>query len=149
MDDLDRTIIAALRNDARIPYSRIAEQAGVATTTVHQRAKRLFERGIITGTTVTVDWNAIDLPIAALVSLIGPADRPLKAVADELRTNPYVVSCYATTGEFDVLLQVRARSSDHLGEILEELRHHAPGRTRTIVLLATYFEHSAPDFEAL
>lgn len=144
MDSLDRTIIDALSRDARMPYSRIAEQAGVATTTVHQRAKRLVERGIIRGTKVSVDWNAIDLPIAALVSLTAPSDRPLKVVAEALGTNPHVISSYATTGEFDILLHVRARSSDQLGEILDELRHHAPGPTRTIVLLATYFEHRLP-----
>jgi DNA-binding Lrp family transcriptional regulator len=48
------------------------------------------------------------------------------------------------TGEFDLLLTVRARSSQHLGEVLEEIRRTTPGRSRTIVVLATYFEGRMP-----
>ena len=147
MDALDHTIIACLTEDGRMPYSRIADQAGVATTTVHQRVKRLTERGIILGTRVNVDWEALGLPVTAVISVTAPDDRPLKMVADGLRSIPYVYSCYAVTGEFDLLVMVRARSSNHLGDLLEEIRQHAPGRTRAIVVLATYFEGRLPTLE--
>lgn len=140
MDDLDRTIIAALTEDARTPYSRIAEDAGVATTTVHQRVKRLTESGVITGSRIRVDWEAVGLPVTAVVSVEAPDDAALPVVADELRAIPEVQSCFAVTGEFDLLLIVRARSSEHLGSLLDDIRQHAPGRSRTIVVLATYFE---------
>ena len=68
MDDLDRRIVASLVQDGRTPYSRIAEENGVATTTVHQRVRRLTERGVITGTRVVVDWEAVGLPVTAMVS---------------------------------------------------------------------------------
>ncbi len=140
MDELDRTIIMSLANDGRTPYSRIAQEAGVATTTVHQRVRRLTERGIITGTHINIDWVAIGLPVSAVISVEAPDDRPLVEIADGLRAIPYVQSCHAVTGEFDLLLTVRARSSDHLGDLLEDLRKYAPGRSRTIVVLATYYE---------
>ncbi len=145
VDDLDRTIIAALRVDGRTPYAQIAERAGVATTTVHQRVKRLVEKGIITGTRVQVDWEAIGLPVTALVSLEAHGDRLLSEVADDLRAIPLIQDCYSVTGEFDLLLTVRARSSQHLGEVLEEIRRLAPGgRSRTIVVLATHFDGRVP-----
>ena len=147
MDALDTTIIACLTRDGRMPYSRIAEEAGVATTTVHQRVKRLTDRGVIVGTRVKVDWEALGLPVTAVISVTAPDDRPLKEVADGLRSIPYVYSCYAVTGEFDLFVMVRARSSNHLGDLLEEIRRHAPGRTRAIVVLATYFEGRLPTFE--
>ena len=147
MDSLDTTIIACLTQDGRMPYSRIADQAGVATTTVHQRVKRLTKRGIITGTRVRVNWEALGLPVTAVVSVTAPDDRPLDEVADGLRSIEFVYSCYAVTGEFDLLVMVRARSSNHLGELLGEIRQHAPGRTRANVVLATYFEGRLPSFE--
>jgi Lrp/AsnC family leucine-responsive transcriptional regulator len=130
-----------------MPYSRIAREAGVATTTVHQRIKRLTERGVITGTRVKVNWESLGLPVTAVISVTAPDDRPLKDVADGLATIPYVISSYAVTGEFDLLLMVRARSSNHLGDLLEEIRRHAPGRTRAIVVLATYYEGRLPTLE--
>ena len=144
MDDLDRRIVASLVQDGRTPYSRIAEENGVATTTVHQRVRRLTERGVITGTRVVVDWEAVGLPVTAMVSVEAPGERPLADVADEISAIPFVQNCYAVTGEFDLLLTVRARSSDHLGDLLEDVRGIAPGRSRTLVVLATYFEGRTP-----
>jgi Lrp/AsnC family leucine-responsive transcriptional regulator len=147
MDQLDRTIIAALTEDGRMPYARIAELTGVATTTVHQRVRRLTERGIITGTRVRVDWEAVGLPVTALISVEAPRDKGLADVAEELRAIPEIQNCYAVTGEFDLLLTVRARSSGHLGELLDQIRRVAPGRSRTIVVLATYFDGRVPPLE--
>lgn len=144
MDDLDRKIIASLVEDGRTPYSRIAERHGVATTTVHQRVRRLTEQGIITGTRVVIDWQAVGLPVTALISVEAPSERPLSDVADEIAAIPFVQNCYAVTGEFDLLLTVRVRSSDHLGDLLEAVRGVAPGRSRTLVVLATYFEGRSP-----
>jgi Lrp/AsnC family transcriptional regulator, leucine-responsive regulatory protein len=144
MDDLDRNIIAALTSDGRMSYARIAETVGTATTTVHQRVRKLIARGIITGTRVIIDWEAVGLPVTALVSVEASGTEALADVATSLATIPYVQNGYATTGEFDLLLTVRARSSQHLGSVLEEIRRFAPGRSRTIVVLATYYEGRFP-----
>ena len=144
MDQLDRIIIAILAEDGRTPYREIAERTGVATTTVHQRVRRLTERGVIVGTRVVIDWEAVGLPVTALVSIEAPGDRPLAEVAATIADLAYVQSCYAVTGEFDLLLTVRARSSDHLGDVLDQIRGLAPGRSRTLVVLATYFEGRTP-----
>ena len=144
MDDLDRRIIAILAEDGRTPYREIAERTGVATTTVHQRVRRLTEQGVIAGTRIVINWEAVGLPVTALVSVEAPGDRPLTDVAESIASLAYVQSCYAVTGEFDLLMTVRARSSDHLGELLEQIRRFAPGRSRTLVVLATYFEGRTP-----
>lgn len=144
MDDLDRKIIAALTEDGRAPYSRIAEDLGVATTTVHQRAKRLKEQGIIRGTRVIVDWEAIGLPVTAVVSVEAPNEESLSVAAEKLAAIPHIQNCYATTGEFDLILTVRAKSSEHLGELLDAIRRITPGRSRTIVVLNTHFDGRMP-----
>lgn len=144
MDDMDRTIIAILAKDGRTPYREIAERSGLATTTVHQRVRRLTERGVIAGTRMVIDWEAVGLPVTALVSVEAPGNRPLAEVAASIADLAYVQSCYAVTGEFDLLLTVRARSSDHLGEVLDDIRAQIPGRSRTLVVLATYFEGRTP-----
>lgn len=144
LDDLDRLIVARLSEDGRMPYSAIAEEAGVATTTVHQRVKRLTASGVIIGTQARIDWEAVGLPVTAVVSVEGVTGKALADVAEELRAIPHIQSCFAVSGEFDLLLTIRAASSGHLGEVLEEIRTHAPGRSRTIVVLATYFAGRVP-----
>jgi Lrp/AsnC family leucine-responsive transcriptional regulator len=148
MDELDRKIIKALVADGRIPYSRVATDLGVATTTVHQRVKRLTEKGIIRGTRVILDWEAVGVPVTALVSVEYRGPSSLAEIAEQIRKIPYVEASFAVTGEFDLLLLVRARSSDHLGDLLEEIRQITPGRSRTVVVLAIHFDSRVPPVDA-
>jgi DNA-binding Lrp family transcriptional regulator len=59
-----------------------------------------------------------------------------------------VMSAAAVTGEFDLLLHIRARSSSHLGEILDEVRRISPGPSRTLVTLTTYLSGQTPPLPA-
>jgi len=147
MDDLDRRIIQTLSRDARQPLSRVAEELDVAQTTLHQRVKRLEEQGIISGSRLTIDWEAAGLPVVALISIEMTERGSLQQAADRLTEIPYVMSCFAITGEFDLMLVIRARSSQHLGEILEDLRNQGLGRSRTVVVLNTFFEYRTPPIE--
>ncbi len=144
MDDSDRRIINHLLGDGRATYREIGEHTGLATTTAHKRVAKLRDQGIIKGTGTLIDWDAVGLPITAVISIESAGRRSLADVAARLEQIPYVRNTYAITGEFDLMLTVRARSSDHVGELLDMIRSAAPGRTRTVVVLATYFEGRPP-----
>jgi DNA-binding Lrp family transcriptional regulator len=139
MDQLDRSILEALADEARMPYAQIAKQLGVATATVHQRMKRLRASGVVRGFRLELDWAAVGLPVAGVISIRTSSEKSLSQIADDLREIPYVASCVAVTGEFDLFVTVRAHSSDHLGQIVDQIRRLAKGSTRTVVVLTTYY----------
>ena len=149
------TAINAL-NAARLGIQTAGQNVANAATPGYSRQRLLLGAALPftmdgrfqVGTGVKVNWEALDLPVTAVISVTAPDDRPLKEVADGLRSISHVYSCYAVTGEFDLFVMVRARSSNHLGELLEKIRQHAPGRTRAIVVLATYFEGRLPALES-
>ena len=146
MDATDRQIVQSMLKDARRPLAQIADEIGVATSTVHQRVKRLEESGVIRGSRVIVDWTALGYPVLAILSAeVGSGG--LAAAADAFIAVPGVQSCWAITGEFDLMLVVRARSSAHLGEIIEQLRDATPIHTRTTIVLNTYFEGRFPPLD--
>ena len=58
MDDLDRQLIAALRNDARAPVARLADLLGVSRGTITNRMARLEQDGVITGYTLRLRPDA-------------------------------------------------------------------------------------------
>lgn len=147
MDELDRSIIRALSNDARRPLSSIAEELDVAATTLHQRVRRLEEKGVIKGARLVVDWEAIGYPVVGIVS-IEVGGRGLATTAQEVRALPQIESCYAVTGDWDLMAVARARSADHLGEVLESLRATLPVRSRTVVVLQTFFDGRLPPLDA-
>ena len=144
MDELNRKIITRLAEDARVPLAQIAKELGVATATVHQRVRRMREDGMLRGNRVILDWEQAGLPLVAMISLGAGTTGSMSELAEQLATIPYLQGCYAVTGEFDLMVIVRARSSEHLGELLEEMRQIAPGASRTTVVLNTYFEGRIP-----
>lgn len=143
MDRLDRQIVDRLAAAARTPISQIAKELGIATATAHQRVKKLEERGVIQGYRAELDWEKLGLPVVAVVSLTLEPGSELQASAASLREVRNVQACYAVTGEFDLLAIVRARSSAHLGDVLQDIRRLIPGRTRTVVVLSTFFANAS------
>ncbi len=148
MDAVDYQIIELLSKDGRIPYAQIAAQIGKSTATVHQRVRRLRERGFIHGFGVDLNWEALGYPVDAFVSVRDNESQGLESLAARLRSIPFLVSASAVTGEFDLLLHVKARSSSHLGEVLDEIRRIAPGPSRTLVTLSTYISGRIPPLPA-
>ena len=121
MDAVDYQIIEYLLEDGRRPYAQIASQIGVSTGTVHQRVKRLKERGYINSFTINLNWEAMGYPVDAFVSIRDNKSRGLEELSERLSIIPYIRSSAAVTGEFDLLLHIKARSSNHLGELLDEI----------------------------
>jgi Lrp/AsnC family leucine-responsive transcriptional regulator len=149
MDAIDYQIVEFLTQDGRMPYAQIAERVGKSTATVHQRVRRLREQGIIQSYAAELDWEALGYPLDAYVSIRDTESSGLERLSERIRvTIPFVMSAAAVTGEFDLLLHIRARSSSHLGEILDEIRRIAPGPTRTLVTLTTYISGATPPLPA-
>jgi Lrp/AsnC family leucine-responsive transcriptional regulator len=144
MDELDRQILERMADDARKPLSHVAAALGVAQTTLHQRVRRLEERGVIRGARLVIDWEQAGLPVVAVVSVSIDEAGPLQDAAERFARIPWVQNCFSITGEFDLMLVVRARSSDHLGEVLEMIKAAVHGRSRTVIVLSTYFDGRIP-----
>ena len=55
MEDLDRQILTLLAADGRMSFTDLGKATGLSTSAVHQRVKRLEQRGLIQGYGATVD----------------------------------------------------------------------------------------------
>src|SRR5690349_17484622 len=136
-DDTDRAIIGALTEDGRLSYTDLAERVGLSVSAVHQRVRRLEQRGIIKGYTARVDHEALGLPLTAFVA-VRPMDPSQPDDAPErLAGLPQIESCYSVAGEDFYLLMVRVESPAGLERLLQEIRKAANVSTRTTVVLST------------
>lgn len=81
LDDVDRTILRLLIEDARRPYSDIAEHVDLSAPAVSDRVDRLHDLGVIRGFTADVDRSLLRDGVPVLVELDPPP-----AAADEVRT---------------------------------------------------------------
>ena len=63
MEEIDRAIVGALTVDGRLSYTDLAERVGLSVSAVHQRVRRLEQRGVISGYTAKVSYEAMELPL--------------------------------------------------------------------------------------
>ena len=71
------TLIEALMADGRMSYTDLGKVIGLSTSAVHQRVRRLEERGVLRGFRAVVDPDALGLALTAFISVkpIDPAAR--------------------------------------------------------------------------
>ena len=141
---MDRAIVGALTVDGRLSYTDLAERVGLSVSAVHQRVRRLEQRGVIKGYAARVDYPSIALPLTAFVAIrpldpSQPDDAP-----DRLSALPEIESCYSVAGEDFYLLLVRVASPADLERVLQEIRTAANVTTRTTVVLSTPYENRPP-----
>ncbi|WP_327010821.1 Lrp/AsnC family transcriptional regulator [Dactylosporangium sp. NBC_01737] len=144
MEETDRAIVAALAVDGRLSYTDLAERVGLSVSAVHQRVRRLEQRGVIKGYAARLDHDAIGLPLTAFVAIrpidpSQPDDAP-----DRLAKLPQIESCYSVAGDDFYLLLVRVESPLALERLLQEIRTAANVITRTTVVLSTPYENRSP-----
>lgn len=144
LDEVNRQIITMMAQDARIPLAKVAERLSLSTAAIHQRFRRLQDQGYLKGTRLELDWDLLGLPVSALIFLAVSDGTNLSVAATSVAAVPNVVSVSSVTGEFDLMAEVRARSSAHLGELLDDIRGHVPGRSRTVLVLKTFVEGRLP-----
>jgi len=137
----DRKILQLLAGDGRMSYTDLGKATGLSTSAVHQRVKRLEQRGLITGYGATVNYAELGLPLTAFVA-IRPIDpsQPDDAPA-RLEELPEIESCWSIAGEEAYLLKVRVATPGALEELLGRIRNVANVDTRTTIALSTYYEH--------
>jgi Lrp/AsnC family leucine-responsive transcriptional regulator len=140
VEDIDRAIVTALTADGRLSYTDLAERVGLSVSAVHQRVRRLEQRGVIKGYAARVDYESIGLPLTAFVA-IRPIDPSAPDDAPErLAGLPEIESCYSVAGDDFYLLLVRVKSPGDLERLLQEIRTAANVATRTTVVLSTPYE---------
>jgi len=112
LDDTDLAIIRILQEDGRRPFAEIANERGLAASTVQQRATRLIETGVVKIRAVT-DGDAVGVSVIATIAIKADGTR-LREVAAEIgkfSEASYVVIC---TGPYDLLIEVGCKDNDHL-----------------------------------
>lgn len=120
-DDLDRRLIAALREDGRAPVSKLAAILGVSRATVQTRLDRMLESGAILGFTVRFRKD-YDAQAIRAIMMIQVAGRSTTAVIRQLRGMPELVSLHTTNGAWDLIAEIRAESLTDFDRVLREVR---------------------------
>lgn len=136
IDSVDRALIAAVRRDAWISLTDLAESINVSRSTAHTRLQRLRDDNVITGFTATVDPLALGLGVAALV-FVDIEQHDWRTLSTDLAAIPGVEYLAMCAGRFDMMLIARAPSIPALRDVLLGQIQRLPGvrSTESVVIL--------------
>ncbi|PWE28129.1 AsnC family transcriptional regulator [Pararhodobacter marinus] len=136
-DDTDLRLIAALRRDGRAGLATLAADLGLSRNTLRARLNRLIETGEIQGFTVLTRSDLAESPVRALM-MVAIEGSGTDRVVGRMLTHPAVRAVHATTGRWDVIVDLATHSLAQLDETLSRIRKlDAVTQSETHLLMST------------
>jgi DNA-binding Lrp family transcriptional regulator len=135
--DIEEKILTELQRDAKATTGSIAKRTGIPTTTVHNRIKRMEREGIIKRYVPVLDHTKLGKGILALVFINAENKTDQEQLAKRLLAMRNVERCQIITGDFDLMIEVRAGTIEELNAIITKEIRKLPGvnRSETIIVL--------------
>jgi Lrp/AsnC family leucine-responsive transcriptional regulator len=141
VEETDRKILGLLASDGRMSFTDLGKATGLSTSAVHQRVKRLEQRGLIKGYGASVDHEQLGRPLTAFISITPidpsqPDDYP-----ERLADIGEIESCWSVAGDESYILKIRVGTPADLEDLLARIRAVANVSTRTTIVLSTPYEN--------
>ncbi len=148
MDNLDYQILTELKQNARQTASDISKTIHLSVSTVIERIKKMEKSGLIQSYTVICDDGKLGNDITVLMEIGMEHPRYNDEFIKHINVDPNIIACYYLTGEFDFMLKICCRSSDHLEQIHNRIKDYPGVRlTRTHYVLRTVKNIHSSGFE--
>jgi Lrp/AsnC family transcriptional regulator, leucine-responsive regulatory protein len=129
LDEIDRRILRALQQDARLTTVQLAEKVGLSTTPCWNRLKRLETQGYIDGYIALINQEKLGLSETVIIEVtLDRHDEDTLGRFGQLLTDlPEVIEAYLTTGDYDYLVKVAVESTAGYERFLREKLYRIPG----------------------
>ncbi|WP_078952305.1 Lrp/AsnC family transcriptional regulator [Streptomyces sp. NRRL F-5755] len=102
LDPYEQRLVAALVQDGRAPFEKLAEELGSTATTVRRRLEQLCERQALQFRT-EIDLTLLGRPVETMMWL-NVRTRSIEDIGTVLAADPRVRFCAATTGPYNLVL---------------------------------------------
>ena len=140
LDEIDRRLLALLRDDARQTIAQLAKELGISRVQIYSRLARLEEEQVVVGYTVRLGDAFTASRMRAHV-MIKTLPRFHREVEMALASLPQVQSIHAISGEYDIIAMLETGGSNSLNELIDDIGLlEGVEKTTTSVILATKLE---------
>jgi Lrp/AsnC family transcriptional regulator for asnA, asnC and gidA len=129
LDEIDRDLIAALQQEGRRPYSKLASDFGISESVVRYRVQRLEKAGILQVVGIA-DPHKVGFDLMALVA-IGVEPGKIAEVSRSMAKLPEASYVAALAGRYDLIVEVVCRDNAHFSRLLTEDIQMVTGVLRT------------------
>lgn len=136
IDSLDKQILEIITQNARIPFKDVAAECGVSRAAIHQRVQRLFDLGVIVGSSYNVNPKSLGYTTCTYVGIKLDKGSMYNSVVEALRKIPEIVECHFTTGPYTMLVKLYSSDNEHLMDLLNRKIQAIPSVTATETLIS-------------
>ncbi|MGB0778215.1 MAG: Lrp/AsnC ligand binding domain-containing protein [Flavobacteriaceae bacterium] len=146
IDFIDSEILKILQQDARHPYSMIAEKLNISNSLVHQRISKMNQAGIIKNSTLAINPGGLGYSTKSYTGIRLKEARYAESVMLELKKIKEITECNYVSGNYAIFILIFARDNEHLRRILYQNIHLIDGvaGTDTFISFETCFERTIP-----
>ena len=118
LDEIDYKVLDLLIDNSRIPYTDIAKKLLISAGTVHVRIKKMEEAGIISGSSLKLDYKKLGYTFIAYIGIFLEKTHLTNEVLEKLNSIPFVTVAHITTGRFNIYCKIRSKNTNHAKEII-------------------------------
>lgn len=143
LDDKDIAILLLIQENSKLTANQIAKKTNTPITTIFAKTKRMEELGIIKQYRAILSPEKLNFATAAFilasVSYGGTKsdNTPLsqRDVAEEIARFPEVQEVHIITGDWDLLVKLRAESVDAIGKFVVDKLRRIKGLEKTLTCM--------------
>jgi len=142
LDEKDMAILALIQENSKLTAKQIAKKIDAPITTVFAKTKRMEELGVIKGHRAILAPEKLEASTAAfLLASVSyrakPDDVPIsqRTVAEEIGKFPEVQEVHIITGDWDLLVKLRAESVDAVGKFVVDKLRLIKGLEKTLTCM--------------
>lgn len=146
LDEVDVSLLAALRDDGRSTVQTLAELVDLSPAATSVRLNRLRQRGALRGVHADVDERLLGYEFCAYLLLRVSDTSDRMGFTARIFTIPEVTEVAWVTGEHDVLLTCWGRNRLHLEAVIEAIIA-CGARTTTMLVLGDVYRKPGIAFE--
>ncbi len=103
IDELDKKILKALNNNARMSFYKAAKKLRISPSTLHNRVKRLENSGVLKGYIPLIETESLGYNTMAIIGLRVKQEKDIE-IQETLSKFPQVGAIYEITGDWDLML---------------------------------------------
>ena len=118
LDEIDYKVLDLLIDNSRIPSPDIAKKLLISAGTVHVRIKKMEDAGIISGSSLKLDYKKLGYTFIAYIGIFLEKTHLTNEVLEKLNSIPFVTVAHITTGRFNIYCKIRSKNTNHAKEII-------------------------------
>jgi Lrp/AsnC family leucine-responsive transcriptional regulator len=142
LDEKDLAILALIQENSKLTAKQIAKKVNAPVTTVFAKTKRMEEQGIIKGYRAVLRSEKLGSGTTAFIfasvyytAKADGASVSQREVAEEIAKFPEVQEVHIITGDWDLLVKLKAKSVDAVGKFVVDKLRLIKGLEKTLTCM--------------